>query len=47
MRVLDTEANREYMSQVWDFAEKMAADKHDDNIDALNSSYTMQTTTAP
>lgn len=45
VRVLDTERNREYMEQVWDFAEKMPSDKHDDNIDALNSSYTMQTTT--
>ena len=46
VRVLDTEANREYMSQVWDFAEKMPSDAHDDNIDALNSSYTMQVTTS-
>lgn len=47
VRVMDTPQNREYMAQVWDFAEKMPSDKHDDNIDALNSSYTMQTTTAP
>lgn len=46
VRVLDTERNRAYMEQVWDFAEKMPSDKHDDNIDALNSSYTMQSTTA-
>ena len=43
---MDTEANRAFMQQVWDFAEKMPDGLHDDNIDALNSSYTMQSTTA-
>lgn len=46
MRIMDTEANRAFMQQVWDFAEKMPDGMHDDNIDALNSSYTMQSTTA-
>lgn len=46
MRIMDTEANRAFMQQVWDFAEKMPDGLHDDNIDALNSSYTMQSTTA-
>lgn len=46
IRIMDTPQNREYMQQVWDFAEKMPSDAHDDNIDALNSSYTMQVTTS-
>lgn len=46
VRIIDTEANRAFMQQVWDFAEKMPDGLHDDNIDALNSSYTMQSTTA-
>ena len=46
IRIMDTPTNREYMQQVWDFAEKMPSDAHDDNIDALNSSYTMQVTTS-
>lgn len=46
MRIMDTEQNRAFMQQVWDFAEKMPDGLHDDNIDALNSSYTMQSTTA-
>ena len=46
MRIMDTEQNRAFMQQVWDFAEKMSDGLHDDNIDALNSSYTMQSTTA-
>lgn len=44
--IVDTPANREYMKQTYDFAEKMPADKHDDNVDALNSSYNMQMATA-
>lgn len=43
--IVDTEQNREYMRQTYKFAEKMKAGEHDDNIDALNSSYTMQATT--
>ena len=46
MRIMDTEQNRAFMQQVWDFAEKMSDGLHDDNIDALNSSYTMQSTTS-
>ena len=46
VRIMDTETNRAFMQQVWDFAEKMPDGLHDDNIDALNSSYTMQSTTA-
>lgn len=46
VRVMDTEQNQAFMQQVWDFAEKMPDGLHDDNIDALNSSYTMQSTTA-
>jgi len=38
--LLNTEANRGYMKQVYDFAEKC---EHDDNADALNSSYNLQT----
>lgn len=34
VRIVDTPANREYMVQVYDFAEKC---EHDDNVDALNS----------
>lgn len=40
--IVDNAATRDYMKQTYDFAEKMPADKHDDNIDALNSSYNMQ-----
>ena len=43
--ILDTEQNRDYMRQTYKFAERMKAGEHDDNIDALNSSYTMQCTT--
>ena len=43
--ILNSEANRDFMKQVYTFAEKMPADGHDDNIDALNSAYVMQTTT--
>lgn len=46
VRIMDTEQNRAFMQQVWDFAEKMPDGLHDDNIDALNSSYTMQSATA-
>jgi predicted phage terminase large subunit-like protein len=41
--VLDTERNRTFLEQVYTFAEKC---EHDDNIDALNSSYNMQRWTA-
>lgn len=41
--VLDTPENREYLGQVYEFAEKC---EHDDNVDALNSSYNMQKWTA-
>ena len=40
--ILDTPANREYMKQTYSFAERMKIGEHDDNIDALNSSYNMQ-----
>lgn len=43
--ILDTPENREYMKQVYKFAEKMPTDEHDDNIDALNTAYNMQTMT--
>ena len=43
LRILDTPANREYMKQTYSFAERMKIGDHDDNIDALNSSYNMQT----
>lgn len=43
MTILDTPANREYMKQAYSFAERMKIGEHDDNIDALNSSYNMQT----
>ena len=43
MIILDTPANREYMKQTYSFAERMKIGEHDDNIDALNSSYNMQT----
>ncbi|MBQ2097443.1 MAG: phage terminase large subunit [Bacteroidales bacterium] len=43
MTILDTPANREYMKQTYSFAERMKIGEHDDNIDALNSSYNMQT----
>lgn len=43
MTILDTSANREYMKQTYSFAERMKIGEHDDNIDALNSSYNMQT----
>ena len=39
MYVLDTEANRAYLEQVYQFAEKC---EHDDNIDAINSSFNLQ-----
>ena len=41
--VLDTERNRAFLEQVYTFAEKC---EHDDNVDALNSSYNMQRWTA-
>lgn len=41
--VLDTEENRAYLEQVYTFAEKC---DHDDNIDALNSSFNLQRWTA-
>jgi hypothetical protein len=41
--VLDTPENRAYLEQVYTFAEKC---EHDDNVDALNSSYNMQRWTA-
>ena len=41
--VLDTERNRSFLEQVYTFAEKC---EHDDNVDALNSSYNMQRWTA-
>ena len=41
--VYDTEANRAYLEQVYTFAEKC---EHDDNIDAINSSFNMQRWTA-
>ena len=43
MTILDTPANREYMKQVYNFAERMKMGDHDDNVDALNSAYNMQT----
>ena len=43
LRVLDTPENRKYLGQVYEFAEKC---EHDDNADALNSSYNMQKWTA-
>jgi hypothetical protein len=43
MTILDTPANREFMKQTYSFAERMKIGEHDDNIDALNSSYNMQT----
>lgn len=39
MVVLDTEGNRAYLEQVYQFAEKC---EHDDNIDAINSSFNLQ-----
>lgn len=39
MYVLDTEENRAYLKQVYTFAEKC---DHDDNIDAINSSFNLQ-----
>ena len=41
--VLDTPENRAFLEQVYTFAEKC---EHDDNVDALNSSYNMQRWTA-
>ena len=41
--VWDTERNRSFLEQVYTFAEKC---EHDDNVDALNSSYNMQRWTA-
>ena len=43
MVVLDTETNRDYLEQVYTFAEKC---EHDDNIDAINSSFNLQRWTA-
>jgi predicted phage terminase large subunit-like protein len=39
MYVLDTEGNRAFLEQVYSFAEKC---EHDDNIDAINSSFNLQ-----
>ena len=39
MVVLDTEGNRAFLEQVYQFAEKC---EHDDNIDAINSSFNLQ-----
>lgn len=39
MYVLDTEGNRAFLEQVYQFAEKC---EHDDNIDAVNSSFNLQ-----
>jgi predicted phage terminase large subunit-like protein len=39
MYVLDTEANRAFLEQVYQFDEKC---EHDDNIDAINSSFNLQ-----
>lgn len=41
--VLDTPENRAYLEQVYTFAEKC---EHDDNVDALNSSFNLQRWTA-
>jgi hypothetical protein len=41
--VWDTQKNRAFLEQVYTFAEKC---EHDDNVDALNSSYNMQRWTA-
>ena len=41
--VLDTEANRAFLEQVYAFAERC---EHDDNIDAINSSFNLQRWTA-
>ena len=41
--VLDTPENRAYLEQVYAFAEKC---EHDDNVDALNSSFNLQRWTA-
>ena len=41
--VLDTPENRAYLDQVYAFAEKC---EHDDNVDALNSSFNLQRWTA-
>lgn len=41
--VLDTEANRAYLEQVYTFAENC---EHDDNVDAINSSFNLQRWTA-
>lgn len=41
--VLDTPENRAFLEQVYTFAEKC---EHDDNVDALNSSYNLQRWTA-
>lgn len=41
--VLDTESNRAYLEQVYAFAEKC---EHDDNVDAINSSFNLQRWTA-
>ena len=41
--ILDTPENRAYLEQVYAFAEKC---EHDDNVDALNSSFNLQRWTA-
>ena len=41
--VLDTPENRAYLEQVYTFAEKC---EHDDNVDAINSSFNLQRWTA-
>ena len=41
--VLDTPKNRAFLEQVYAFAEKC---EHDDNVDALNSSFNLQRWTA-
>lgn len=43
LTVLDTPENRAFLEQVYTFAEKC---EHDDNIDAINSSFNMQRWTA-
>lgn len=45
VKVIDTAANREFLKQVFEFSEKMDRGSHDDNVDALNSSYNMQMAT--
>ena len=40
--ILDTPENREFMKQVYKFAERMKIGEHDDNVDALNTAFNMQ-----